>query len=104
MLTGVFPFFQSNDDQDALIEISILFGKRKMKELGYTLGRTFETNIESIGDGWQWEELVGHLRPGYSVDPLAFDFLRGLLMLDGKKRSTATQALYHEWLRDSNSD
>jgi hypothetical protein len=34
----MFPFFASNDDLEALMEISHIFGKKAMEELAHKLG------------------------------------------------------------------
>jgi serine/threonine protein kinase len=81
-----------------LIEIAILFGKEKMTELAHSLGRTFETNIPTLESGFQFEKLVSSLRPGYDIDPQAFDLLRGLLALKVSERLTAREALKHPFL------
>ncbi|KAF9170578.1 hypothetical protein BGX20_008783 [Mortierella sp. AD010] len=49
-LTGRFPFFNSNDDADALIEMAILSGKQEMQKVAALFNRTFITNIPSIKD------------------------------------------------------
>ncbi|KAG0005863.1 hypothetical protein BGZ79_001056 [Entomortierella chlamydospora] len=49
-LTGRFPFFNSNDDADALIEMAILNGKQEMQKVAALFNRTFITNIPSIKD------------------------------------------------------
>ena len=38
--TGNFPFFQSNDDQDALLEIASIFGLTEMRKAAVKLGKT----------------------------------------------------------------
>lgn len=38
ILSGMFPFFASNDDLEALLEISHIFGKREMEILAHKLG------------------------------------------------------------------
>ena len=37
ILTGQFPFFQSNNDDEALIEITSIFGKKAMENLALKL-------------------------------------------------------------------
>jgi cell division control protein 7 len=54
-----FPFFNSADDIDAMIEMSSIFGTRRMKTAGAMHGQIFETNIPTIGEkGYSWEKLV----------------------------------------------
>ncbi|KAG0027456.1 hypothetical protein BGZ81_005629 [Podila clonocystis] len=47
-LTGRFPFFNSNDDADALLEIAIVFGSTEMKKVAASFNRSFITNIPSV--------------------------------------------------------
>ncbi|KAF9375918.1 hypothetical protein CPC16_000452 [Podila verticillata] len=47
-LTGRFPFFNSNDDADALLEIAIVFGQTEMKKVAATFNRSFITNVPSV--------------------------------------------------------
>ncbi|EAA62990.1 hypothetical protein AN3450.2 [Aspergillus nidulans FGSC A4] len=45
-----FPFFNSADDVDALIEMASIFGTRRMKNAAAMHGQIFETNIPTIGE------------------------------------------------------
>ncbi|KAF8936265.1 hypothetical protein BGZ58_004403 [Dissophora ornata] len=47
-LTGRFPFFNSDHEVEALLEIAVLFGQREMKKVAATFDRTFVTNLPSI--------------------------------------------------------
>jgi hypothetical protein len=38
-LTGQFPFFQSNDDGDAILEIAHILGKKKMETIARGLSK-----------------------------------------------------------------
>ncbi|KAF9098051.1 hypothetical protein BGX23_007208 [Mortierella sp. AD031] len=49
-LTGRFPFFHSDDDLEALLEIAVIFGQREMAKVAATFNRTFETNIPAVKD------------------------------------------------------
>ena len=104
LLARRFPFFNSADDVDAIIEMSSIFGKRKMKNVAAIHGSVFETNIETIGErGYTLEKIVvwascrekdGPLRKG---ERQAVDFLGGLLELDVGKRWSAKEALNHDF-------
>lgn len=97
-----FPFFNSTDDIDALIEIASIFGKKKMQGVAAMHGSVFETNIPSIGDrGFTLERIVlwascregkpeEYLHPG---EQQAVGLLEGLLELDPRKRLSARAAL-----------
>ncbi|CAO0799581.1 unnamed protein product [Mucor circinelloides] len=45
-LTNTYPFFLSNDEADALIELSQVYGLDKMQECARINNRHFETNIQ----------------------------------------------------------
>ncbi|KAF9351747.1 hypothetical protein BGX26_010274 [Mortierella sp. AD094] len=63
-LTGRFPFFNSSDDADALIEMAILNGKLEMQKAAALFNRTFITNIPSIKDkGISFAKLCRILHP-----------------------------------------
>ncbi|GAA6009898.1 hypothetical protein JCM11491_000857 [Sporobolomyces phaffii] len=47
-LTRRFPFFNSNDDTEALAEITAIFGKRKMERCALLHNRTFVTNVPDL--------------------------------------------------------
>ncbi|KAJ1332486.1 hypothetical protein BSLG_008788 [Batrachochytrium salamandrivorans] len=95
--TGNFPFFQSNDDQDALLEIATLFGLADMRKVATKLGRTFETNVPNINKRIQFYDLV--LRFGTGRENIlcdaGYDLLEKLLTLHPADRITAQQALEH---------
>lgn len=86
-----FPFFQSSNDEEALIEISILFGKAAMKQIAAKLGRSFETTLGSIGKAGLDQIKIRN-------DPYLFEMLNRLLELDEEKRITAGEALEHQFM------
>lgn len=49
-LSGRFPFFNSDDDLEALLEIAVVFGQREMAAVAATFNRTFLTTIPAIKD------------------------------------------------------
>ncbi|KIW28301.1 uncharacterized protein PV07_07977 [Cladophialophora immunda] len=106
LLARRFPFFNSADDVDAMIEMASIFGRKKMQSVAAMHGQLFETNIETIGErGFTFEKIIiwascrekeqDTLRPG---EAQAVAFLHGLLELDSGKRWTAREALQHEFL------
>ena len=105
-----FPFFNSADDVDAMIELSSIFGRKRMKAVAAMHGSVFETNIETIGEkGYTLEKIIlwASCREKDPLSPAelqAIRFLNGLLELDPTKRMSAKEALHHEFLTDPIQD
>ena len=112
LLARRFPFFNSADDVDALIELSCIFGKLRMQACARLHGSVYETNIETIGvKGFDLDKII--LWATYRKvenDPLgagelqAVRFLTGLMELDPAKRLSAREALGHEFFRNPVED
>ncbi|PHH56217.1 Cell cycle serine/threonine-protein kinase hsk1 [Ceratocystis fimbriata CBS 114723] len=107
-----FPFFNSSDDVDALIEISTIFGTREMKKAGLLHGCVLETTLPTIGtNGFTLEKIIlwstcrteggsdGKGDPLNEEELLAVDFLKRCMTLDPSKRLSAKEALQHDFLR-----
>ncbi|OQE29855.1 hypothetical protein PENSTE_c002G07241 [Penicillium steckii] len=96
-----FPFFNSADDIDAMIEMSSIFGTRRMKTAAAMHGQIFETNIPTIGEkGYSWEKLVkwsSCVEDLTEAEQQATRLLAGLMELDPSKRFSAEEALEHEF-------
>ncbi|KAK2757857.1 hypothetical protein FQN54_004263 [Arachnomyces sp. PD_36] len=96
-----FPFFNSSDDVDAMIEMASVFGIRRMKAAALLHGQIFETSLPSIGEkGYGWEKLVHWSScEAELTDSIrqATQFLSGLMELDPAKRLSAKEALRHEF-------
>ncbi|OGE54201.1 hypothetical protein PENARI_c006G10924 [Penicillium arizonense] len=96
-----FPFFNSADDIDAMIEMSSIFGTRRMKTAAAMHGQIFETNIPTIGEkGYSWEKLVkwsSCVEDLTESEEQATRLLSGLMELDPSKRLSAADALQHEF-------
>ncbi|CAI7668116.1 unnamed protein product [Penicillium bialowiezense] len=99
-----FPFFNSADDIDAMIEMSSIFGIRRMKTAAAMHGQIFETNIPTIGEkGYNWEKLVkwsSCVEDLTESEQQATRLLSGLMELDPSKRLSAADALQHEFFTD----
>ncbi|GAA5850959.1 hypothetical protein JCM8547_009142 [Rhodosporidiobolus lusitaniae] len=121
-LTRRFPFFNSNDDVEALAEITSIFGKKKMEVCANLHNRTFQTNIPDYDKGVHanFHELVRELNPPIIVenspDPYGpipasrdsinkwyegsdlckvVDLMKRCLELDCTRRWTAEECLSH---------
>ena len=114
ILAQRFPFFNSADDIDAMVEIATIFGRQKMKHCAMLHGATFECTLNSVGEKGhplshivQWSTSVA--RPEQE-DDLDMDvketvrFLELLLELDPRRRLTARGALQHDFLAEENYD
>jgi cell division control protein 7 len=105
LLARRFPFFNSADDVDAMIEMASIFGKRRMKAVAAMHGSIFETSIETIGDrGFTFEKIIiwascrePDQGPLHAGEKQAVEFLEGLLELDPGRRWSAKEALNHEF-------
>ncbi|RYP79000.1 hypothetical protein DL769_003090 [Monosporascus sp. CRB-8-3] len=109
-----FPFFNSADDVEAMIEIATIFGSRRMKQAGQLHGCMFDTNIPTIGAaGFSFEKIMlwstcrsdpSNKDAGKGQGQLtdeekgALEFLRLCMELDPSKRVSAEDALRHPFL------
>lgn len=100
-----FPFFNSADDVEAMIEIATIHGVKRMRQAGLLHGCVLETNIPTIGQqGFSLEKIIlwstcrGEDKPLTDEERLAVRFLERCLDLDPAKRISAAEALEHEFL------
>ncbi|KAJ3037634.1 hypothetical protein HDV00_001439 [Rhizophlyctis rosea] len=102
LFSGHFPFFQSNEDSEALLEIAHIFGKEAMQKAAASFKRTFETNIPDVGEAIPFDVLCRKLYPKLAKDvpKEGWDLLSRLLTLTPEERIGAAEALEHEFLRD----
>ncbi|RDL31775.1 Protein kinase-like (PK-like) [Venustampulla echinocandica] len=102
-LSRRFPFFNSADDVEAMIEIATIFGVQRMKSCAYLHGTVFETNIPTIGKtGFTLEKIIMWSKAVNSLsgeEKLAVAFLERCFELDPNKRISAKEALEHDFLR-----
>ncbi|KAF1848263.1 kinase-like protein [Cucurbitaria berberidis CBS 394.84] len=110
MLSRRFPFFHSADDIDALLEITTIFGRKKMRETALLHGQVFETNVPSYSEGghsldkiilWCTGRTGDKTQPKKELDgeeKEAVQFLYRLLECNPAKRITADEALRHPFI------
>ncbi|KAB5511723.1 kinase-like domain-containing protein [Coniochaeta sp. 2T2.1] len=101
-----FPFFNSADDVEAMIEIATIFGQKRMRAAGQVHGCMFETNIPTIGAGGftlerivLWSTCRDSPQSLEDDERLAIDFLNRCMELDPARRISAEEALEHDFLR-----
>ena len=102
-----FPFFNSADDVEAMIEIATIFGQSRMRAAGQLHGCMFETTIPTVGlGGFSLERIIlwstWRSETGQSLnaeEKLAVEFLGRCLELDPSRRISADEALEHEFLQ-----
>lgn len=106
ILSKRFPFFNSADDVEALIEIATIFGVKRMKSAALMHGCVFETSIPTIGNqGFTMEKIIlwstcrTDGKPLNKEEKLAVAFLERCMDLDPTRRISAKDALEHEFLR-----
>lgn len=112
ILSERFPFFNSADDVEAMIEIATIFGSHKMRQCALLHGSVFETTLPSIsGKGFALEKIVmwstcrskdssggeQGFEPG---EEEAIRFLERCLDLDPRRRVSAKEALADEFLSE----
>ncbi|KAK5993078.1 Cell cycle serine/threonine-protein kinase hsk1 [Cladobotryum mycophilum] len=105
ILSKRFPFFNSADDVEAMIEIATIFGSKRMKAAGLLHGCVFETTIPTVGQqGFTMEKIIlwstcrTDDKPLTPDEKLAVRFLERCMELDPSRRITAQEALEHEFL------
>lgn len=120
-----FPFFNSADDVEAMIEIATIFGVKRMQKAGQLHGCVFDTNIPTIGGaGFTFEKIMlwstcrsdgssgsgrgGSTGSGGGPDNndratpderAALEFLGRCMDLEPSRRISAREALEHPFLR-----
>lgn len=101
LLTRRYPFFQSSDDFDAIVEIANIFGNEEMSNISKIYNRKWQCNVPSVpAKHVTWPLLCQNLNPGFApeIPPECYDLLKECLNLNGEKRITARSALKHEFI------
>ena len=117
ILSRRFPFFNSTDDIEALIEIATIFGTRKMRACAILHNTILETTIPTIGErGFSLEKIVlwstgrtgkntnGQEEKLRDDEAKAVPFLSRCLELDPSRRISAEEALKHDFLAGAGED
>ncbi|TKX26081.1 serine/threonine-protein kinase-6 [Elsinoe australis] len=111
LLSRRFPFFHSADDIDAFIELSTIWGRKKMAETALRHGQVLQTNIPSVSEnGHTWAKIINWcLNRSRDTDMTddeweAISFMDACLQLDPQKRMTAKQALEHPFIMKREMD
>ena len=107
-----FPFFNSADDIDAVVELATLFGRAKMRKAALLHGQAFEMAIPTISESGHTLEAIiiwsldrpqrdrqGNKNVLKPDERPVVRFLEALLELNPAKRLTAEQALEHPFLK-----
>lgn len=111
LLSRRFPFFNSADDVEAMIEIATIFGSKRMKVAAQLHGCMLETTIPTVGrEGFSLDKIIlwstcrmdnsKTLQPLTDQERLAVRFLGRCLDLDPSSRISADDALQHDFLRE----
>lgn len=99
LATKQYPFFNSFDDFDALVEIACIFGNNEMRKLARYHGRIWKTNLSSIPNKQiLFEQIICEMNPNCCLDRHGYDLLYKMLDLYPEKRITARDALLHPFL------
>ncbi|PNS20627.1 Cell cycle serine/threonine-protein kinase hsk1 [Sphaceloma murrayae] len=111
LLSRRFPFFHSADDIDAFIELSTIWGRKKMAETALRHGQILQTNIPSVSEhGHHWEKIINwclnRRRDTEMTDDEweAIAFMDACLQLDPQRRLTAKEALKHPFITKREAD
>ncbi|CCG81841.1 Putative uncharacterized protein [Taphrina deformans PYCC 5710] len=107
-----FPFFNSNDDIEALIEIASIFGKDMMKQVAAQHDCSFESTLPTLHERsisftrlvhWS-NDSTNRLEEDNREQNLAIDFMARCLTLDPWQRWSASEALQDEFLLGIEAD
>ncbi|KAI8867632.1 kinase-like protein, partial [Ramicandelaber brevisporus] len=101
-MTKRFPFFNSYDDQEALLELAVLFGTDEIQDVARFHGRLFYSNVPTLRPkrtDFRKIVLAYNSRDYSDFPPELFDLLSKCMELRTDRRISAAQALEHPFLR-----
>ena len=123
LLTKRFPMFNANTDVEALLELTVIFGKSKLHRCALLHNRTFHCTVPTEKpDGYSVYDLIVKLNPNLFMTPgdpnfppyrteeyneyvkMAIDLCRVCLHVDVTRRWTAEECMEHPFLRDEFQD
>ncbi|KAI3654279.1 hypothetical protein MP228_000998 [Amoeboaphelidium protococcarum] len=104
LLTRQFPFFNSQDDQEAIVEIACIFGQTAMEMYASIYRRSWNTRIPTIPqDKVEFKTIVQKLNPKLKQEVEedkygVMDFLKHCLEPYYLARLSSSKALKHQFL------
>lgn len=101
LLTRRYPFFQSSDDLDAILEIACIFGNEEMAAASRLYGRKWRCSIPSVPERHvTWPVLCARLNPSMAseIPEECYALLAECLNLNADRRITARAALRHPFI------
>lgn len=103
ILTKRYPFFHSQDDQDALVEIAWVVGINVLEKVANLCGRIWKHSLPEVPyEHVGFENLVKSLNPELAekLPDEAYDLAYKLLRPNWFERITVEQALEHPFLKE----
>ncbi|UZJ51698.1 hypothetical protein CBS101457_001018 [Exobasidium rhododendri] len=112
-LTKRFPLFNSSDDTEAILELMVIFGKKRINQAAILHNRVLHCNVPfAQAEGYRLPDFILKLNPGLLEPPAnhpdkdvylsevhqVMDLCRACLQPDLTRRCTASEALNHPFL------